>query len=294
MRGKEIWIPRPDLCTIPPPMQFSLAAIQGLVLIGIAAGLGRPGWRRPVALGLGVVGLACLATAILAGSDERTLDVSHRFSAYVGLTVQQKVFPIETARAPGWLWALVAAAFVLGWAAWLARRAPGRPDAGTVFGGALALAWTGAAGQLALEKAAAPAVLLVPFDLALERVLFPATFLAALLLARPGRKILHLVFYLALFLAVTRLPLAVFGTLATRAAWGTHLDVHGTTYFVPPGGGTTVGGIEPESGSPEQLFWLVWAPHLIVYPFFYMTSAGGFAFLRLMWARQREVDGQAG
>ena len=80
------------------------------------------------------------------------------------------------------------------------------------------------------------------------------------------------------------------GTLATRGEWGTHLDVHGTTYFVPPGGGTSIGEIDVTPGSSEQLFWLLWAPHLIVYPLFYSMSTGGIAFLRLMWQRQREVD----
>ena len=59
---------------------------------------------------------------------------------------------------------------------------------------------------------------------------------------------------------------------------------------MPPGGGTNVGGIEPLPGSAEQLFWLVWAPHLILFPAIYMLSTGGIGFLRLMWQRQWEVD----
>jgi hypothetical protein len=66
--------------------------------------------------------------------------------------------------------------------------------------------------------------------------------------------------------------------------------VHRTVFFVPPGGATSIGPIEVAAGGTEQLFWLIWAPHLIVYPLFYMMSAGGFAFLRLMWQRQKEVD----
>ena len=274
-------------------MLGALITIHVLLFFALAAAIAAPGLRRGVAaVLLGIVGLVCLGAGVMEGSVERTLDITHRFSAYVDLKVENKEFAIETTRAPGYVWGLVTAAFALCWAAWLGLACPRPADKRRVgaLGEPLALAWTGAALQIGIQKAAAPMFLLGPFDLAPDRVLFPATLAAAFLLARPGRKILHLFLYLTLFIAVTRLPLAVFGTLATRGAWGTHLDVHNTVYFVPPGAGTEIGAIETAAGGNEQLFWLIWAPHLIVYPFFYLMSTGGFSFLRLMIQRQHAAN----
>lgn len=269
-------------------MSFLLVSIQILLFAGVALAAVFPARRRLIAAGIALAGVASLVAAGLAGTAERTLAIGHRFSAYVELRVENKLFPIEVTQAPGFAWGLCIGAFALGWALWLGVLS--RRQTGPALGEPLALAWTGIALQLGLEKAAAPEILLAPFDLAPDRVLFPATLAGAYLLARPGRKILHLVLYLTLFIAVTRLPLAVLGTLATQNAWGTHLDVHGTVYFVPPGGGTEIGAIQTAAGSSEQLFWLVWAPHLLVYPMFYLMSTGGIAFLRLMWSRQQEEN----
>jgi hypothetical protein len=269
-----------------PSMPWLPLGIQILVFVGIAVCAVWPRLRRRVAAGLIGVGVACGIVMATQGASTRTLEITHRFSAYVELQVRSKTFPIETVTADGSLWALIGLLFCGLWAA-AVLLVGARVRA---FAVPLGLAWTGVACQLLLEKAAAPAILVAPFDLAPDRVLFPATLACAFLLARKGRKILHLFLYLSLFIAVTRLPIALFGTLATRGEWGTHLDVHRTVFFVPPGGATSIGPIEVAAGGTEQLFWLIWAPHLIVYPLFYMMSAGGFAFLRLMWQRQKEVD----
>ena len=267
-----------------------LLLLQLLTFCGIAIAIGMPAHRRRIGLAVFAVGIAALVASFVEGSADRTLEVSHRFMAEVGLNVENKEFPIETVTAPGWHWGALAAAFCFLWALALRLGSAAEPGTARALAGPLLLGFSGALLQLGFEKAAAPMELLAPFDLALERALFPATVLGSMLLARPGRKVLHLVLYLTLFIAVTRLPIALFATLATRGEWGTHLDVHGTTVFVPPGGGTSIGGIETEPGSTEQLFWLVWAPQLVLYPMVYMMSAGSAAFLRLMAARQREVN----
>ncbi len=285
MQGKEIWNREPVLATI-PLMQFALLGIQALAFVGLAVATVAPDLRLKAIGALLVLAIGCGIGVAVAGVGDRTLEINHLFSAYVEMQVQSKEFVIETVTASRAVWLTICVGFCGFWVVVLRLSR----DSARAFGVPLLLAWSGVALQLLLEKSAAPSILLSPFDLAPDRVLFPATLAGAYLLAKSGRKILHVFLYLSLFIAVTRLPLAVFGTLATRGEWGTHLDVHGTVFFVPPGGATTVGSIEVEAGGAEQLFWLIWAPHLIVYPFFYMMSTGGFAFLKMMWERQKEVD----
>lgn len=264
-----------------------LAAFLQLTAFAVVAiATARPGLRRPGAAAL--VAVAALAIGLATSHQgPRSLDITHQFTAYVGLTVQAKDFPVETLRdVPAAYWGLLLAGFCLAWAAWLyflAKRPQGR-----TFGGPVILAWSGCALQLCMEKAAGPIELFAPFDLAPDRALLPATLAGAYLLAQRGGKILPMVLYLSLFVAVTRLPLAVFGTLASQNSWGTHLDVHTATYFVPPGSNGI--GIEAQAGDSQQLFWMVWAPHLVVLPALYMMSTGGLAFLSLMWQRQQQED----
>ena len=268
-----------------------LAIVQIVVFTAIAGATVRPGWRRPVSLVLLLVSVASLCAAGLAWGTERALEISHTYPAYVGLEVRPKNFPIEElSGVPGPYWGVLCSLFCLPWAVWAWRGRDGAPSRS--FGPPLILGFSGVVLQLLLEKAAAPQALVAPFDLGPDRAMLPATLAGALLLARPGLKITHLIAYLSVFVAVGRLPLAVFGTLATHRHWGTHLDVHGTTFFAPPGSAAVAGGIEVSPGDPAQLFWLVWAPHLLVYPALYMMSTGGAAFLKLMWIRQVEENTQ--
>ena len=270
-------------------MTAMLAIVQILSYVAIAGAAVSPVWRRPVSLWLLTAAAASLCAAALAWGTERTLQISHAYPAYVGLEVRQKSFPIEElSGVPGPYWGLVCALFCLPWAVWAWRGQGGTPSRS--FGPPLILGLSGVALQLLLEKAAAPGSLVAPFDLGPDRVMLPATVAGALLLARPGLKIIHLILYLSVFVAVGRLPVAVFGTLATQNHWGTHLDVHGTTFFAPPGSASIAGGLEVTPGDPAQLFWLVWAPHLLIFPGLYLMSTGGLAFLKLMWLRQIEED----
>ena len=273
-------------------MQAAVFPVLQLVVFGaIAAMTALPAVRRKGAVLLGLTAAAALVAAAVDASTARTLEITHRFTAYVDLAIRQKEFPIETRLdIPGYWWGLLCATFCAGWAVW-AHRVGERPARS--FGAPLALAWSGAALQLLLEKAAAPAGLLQPFDLAPDRAILPATLAGALLLARRGRRPVHLFLYLSLLVAVTRLPLAVIGTLATRRGWGTHLDVHDTRFFVPPMGGSSIGALEVEPGDTAQLLWMIWTPHLVLFPFIYLMSTGGIAFLKLMWERQREADARA-
>ncbi len=185
--------------------------------------------------------------------------------------------------AAGFGWGLLVAVFALAWAAWAWHNRDQGPSG--AFGAPLALAWTGLALILLLQKAAAPAALLVPFDLSPDRVLVPATLAAALRLASGAPKILHMVLYLSLYLGVTRVAMGIFATLATQQEWGTHLDVHRIDFIAARGV-----PLELAPGSAQQLSWLVWFPHMLILPAIYMMSFGGIAFAVMMAAKQRRVD----
>lgn len=263
--------------------------LQITAFVAVAAATVWPRLRSRAAILLFGLAAAAISLALLEPGP-RSLTITHQFPAYVELAVLPKDFVVETLQGiPASRWGLLLAGFCGAWGIWLLVQRGGQPA--RAFGAPLLLAWSGCALQLLLEKAAGPSELFLPFDLAPDRALFPATLAGALLLAQPSRKILPMVVYVALFIAVTRLPLAVFGTLATQGAWGTHLDVHDATYFVPPGGGGI--GLEVQSGDSQQLFWMAWAPHLIVFPAVYMMSVGGVAFLSLMWAQQQQQDNQS-
>lgn len=264
-----------------------LSAIQTLAVLFTAAALIHPPWRPRAAAVLAVLAAASLSAAALAlGAEPRTLDVTHSFTAYIGNELDHKDFPIETTTAGAWAWPLVAAAWCGLWAAllWRIRRREGRPiGASHPFWTPLLFAWSGLAAILVLEKSAAPSSLVQTF--AFDRILFPVTVAAALLLALRCRSVMLTLSWLTLFMTLTRLPLVIFGTLATQGHWGTSLDVHSMVHFANPLA-QRVQVVEP--GSTEQLGWILWAPHLLVFPALYMMSAGGFALALLVLAKSTE------
>jgi len=249
-------------------------------LAAAAAGL-LVGRRLPACLLL-VLGGACLLLAAREGSEPRRLEVVHQHAAYVGNNVEQKDFPIEATEAPGWQWAAIGALFcgVLGLAA-LTRL----PRAGA-FAWPLLIGWSGTALALALEKLAAPAEAVV---LRLQGSVWLAAIVAAVAVARDRPTVLA--YALTLLVLVTALwaPAAVFGTLATQHAWGTSLDVHSIEFCAHPLARTP---LTLEAGSTRQLWYLLWAPLLIVFPLLTWLSAGGFGFLLLM--AQREAQRRQG
>ena len=249
-----------------------------------AAALVLPQLRALVAKVLGAAAaLALVAGFAFGGSAERALELTFSFAAFEGNQLSNRAFPIETTRAPGFAYALLAAAWCGAWAFALfrIRPCPERPAGSThPFWAPMLLAWTGTATLLGLEKLAAPAGLVQPF--AFDRILFPATAAAALLLADRCRAVILTFSWLTLFVSLSRLPIALFGTWATRSELGTSLDVHSVTFFANPFVQRTV-TVEP--GSTEQLAWLLWGPHLLVMPALYMMSSSGFAIARLAWIR---------
>jgi hypothetical protein len=268
--------------TIPPVLL--LFELGGALLAALA--LARPQARSVAAGMLFALAGAAVGYALFQGGTERTLTVVHSFVAYVGNRLETKDFEIEVTRAPEYAWSLLAALFAAGWGAvaLLSATRPSRPaPALHPFFWPLALAWTGCALLLAWEKAAAPAELLRPAGL--DRILLPAGIAAAVLLAERCRSLPLTLAWLTLFITACRLPIACFGTLATHGELGTSLDVHSVVHFANP---LAQQPVEVEPGSTEQLAWLVWAPHLLVYPSFYLLSLGGLAFARLMMLRERE------
>jgi hypothetical protein len=259
-----------------------------LVLFGVPfLGLVAPATRRFAAVVLAGAALALLALAIRGRGGEAALTVTHACAAYVGSDVVSKTFVVDEASAPAWQWPAVAALWAALWATWAAggsRRRP-RPIAGPIY-----LAWGGAAFLLALQKLAAPAPLALGLDLAplppFELALWPAMLAAAILLARRETRVLTFVAHLSVTIELAHLPLAIFGTLATRQELGTYLDVHTIEHIANP---LTQMSLPLEPKSEAQLAWLVWIPQLIVWPGLTMLSAGGAGFAALMLRKQRSV-----
>ncbi|MCA8941859.1 MAG: hypothetical protein KDB80_04800 [Planctomycetes bacterium] len=265
-----------------------LVALQVLIQIAIAGALLRPVYRGRVAVGTALLAVvAAVSALVVAGDQPRTLEVTHKFSAYVGNELGNKDFPIETTEAPAAAWLLLVAGFLALWTVvlWLLRPRPGR-EPGTMhpFWVPMVLAWTSSALVLGLEKTAAPSELVRFF--AFDRGLFFTTVAAAVLLAERCRSVFLTLSWMSLFVTLTRLPLALFGTFATRHEWGTSLDVHSIEHFANPLVQRTV-SVEP--ASTEQLAWLIWAPHLLVLPALYMMSTSGFALGRLLFLKGAEV-----
>ncbi|MBK8976913.1 MAG: hypothetical protein IPM29_13420 [Planctomycetes bacterium] len=280
---------------MPDPL-LVLAHLLALALCALALVL--PAWRGRAATVVGVLALAAAAAA-LAGPASRTAQVVFRFAAFEGANIVWKPFVVETVTAAGHAFGMSALVFALPWCAFLLGRRPGgasgagRHGAGVhPFWGPLLLAWSAVALQLAFEKTAAPHGLVEPAGL--ERALLPPSLAAAALLALRIRKVLPTFLWLAVFVTVARLPLAIWGTLATREQLGTSLDVHTVTRFANPFAQVAM---HVDAGSNEQLAWLVWAPNLLILPGLYMLSLGGVAFAVVMWAvhapRRREEEAAA-
>ncbi len=251
-----------------------------LVNVAIAAGLFRSRLRRVCAVGLLAAALGCVVGALMAGDGQRELEIVFNFSAYVGNDLAQKDFPIETTRAGASAWFWAAGLFCALWAAalWVLRPRAGRAAGRThPFWVPMFVCWTGCAWTLWLEKLAAPADLVRPMGF--DRTLFPMTVTAALLLAERCRAVLLTFSWLSLFVSMSRIPIALFGTFATRGEWGTSLDVHSVEHFANPLVKRTV-SVEP--GSQEQLMWLIWSGHLLILPALYMMSTGGIALARII------------
>ncbi len=246
-------------------------------LAAAAAGL-LPRARWPGVLLLAGAGV-CAALAVAEGSPARSLDIVLEHPAFVGNQVEPKAFLIETTEAPGYAWGLASALFclVLGLAA--LAQLPARTPQLWPF----VLAWGGIALALALEKLAAPAAV-VAFRL--HGACWLATIVAAVTLARTRPRLIVYAAVLLLLTTLIWLPAAVFGTLATRAHWGTSLDVHSIEFCAHRLARTPL-TLEP--GSTQQLWYLVWAPLLMVFPLVTWISAGGVGFLLLM--AQREGGG---
>lgn len=240
--------------------------------------------RRPVAAMLGLTG-AALAVAAVLGGDARTLDVTHAFAAYEGSEMVPRSFTIEQTTAPGWQWAALCAAWCWLWAGWCWRTAGNDLAQSNAVAGPLLLAWGGSALILGLQKLAAPAPVALGLDLGplppFEVALLPAMIAAAIGLAR-GRKLIHLILLLTICVAMAHLPLAIFGTIATREELGTYLDVHGIDLIANP---LTRVSTPLEPKSSEQLGWLIWAPQLLMWPAFSVLSAGGAGFAAWMMFR---------
>jgi hypothetical protein len=254
------------------------------VVAALSSALVLPRWRPALArILLGLGGLS-LVLALL-GPNPRSLAVGHSFAAFDGPEIRSIRFPIEEVSAHGLLYGLVVLGFCAGWALWLRRAAPDgtadslHPGAGVhPFWGPMTLCWSTLAVGLLLEKVAAPSGLVAP--LAAERAILPPALAASVLLAWAHRRVLLVLAWLAVFVTFARIPLVVFGTLATHNGWGTSLDVHSITRFANP---LAQSPVQVAAYSAEQLGWLIWAPNLLVMPGVYMLSLGGIGFAATMF-----------
>jgi hypothetical protein len=268
----------------PTPMLAFLAVTAHLaVALGLAAGLVQPRWRRRAASLILAAGVLAAGLAVL-GPSPRTLDVEHRFAAFEGPEIRSTAFVTEQVTASGFGWGLVVLGFCAGWALWL-RWTAAPPGAASSIGdrvhpfwGPICLAWSLLALQLVLEKVAAPAGLVGP--LGVDRAVLPAALSASVLLAYAHRRVVLVLAWLAVFVTFVRTPIVVFATLATQNDWGTSFDVREITRFANP---LAQAPLTVAQGSPEQLGWLIWGPHLIVMPAIYMLSLGGIGFAVTMF-----------
>ncbi len=265
-------------------LDFLLPLVHVLILAVVAFALVAPAWRLRAAALLGLAAVGALAWGATSGA--RSLEITHRFSAFEGRVMTWKAFPIETVEAPGLHWGLAVAAFGVLWAGllWWKRPHADRPSSTALgagfhpFWAPMLLAWTGMALHFALEKTAAPAAMVDPAGV--ERALLPASLAAAALLAISLRKVFWSLCWLSLFVAVARLPLAAWGTYATYNELGTSYDVHSITVFANP---LQQIAQKVVAGSNEQLGWLIWAPNLLVLPGLYLMSLSGVAFAIVMF-----------
>jgi hypothetical protein len=263
-------------------IDFLLVTTQLLVSLGISLAIAYPRGRPAAAIGLTALGVATLIAALSSGG-ERSLTVTATFPAYDELLIVPTAFAVEDVTAPSPIWALLTAAFAGLWAlwAWARRRGP-VPGPFTL---PLALAWTSTALWLALQKSAAPAILVQPHGL--DRFLWPATLVAGLILAKRCERVVHLILYLSLFIALGRLPIAIFSVLASNNHWGTTLDISSITLFANP---LVQQPIEVTAGSTDQHLWLIWLQHMVMMPGIYMMSIGGIAFATFLYLKHAPQD----
>ncbi|HLQ37498.1 MAG TPA: hypothetical protein VK348_06840, partial [Planctomycetota bacterium] len=95
-------------------------------------------------------------------------------------------------------------------------------------------------------------------------------------------RFLPLLLRLCVGIVAMRLPIALLSKLASDRQLGTSLDIHTITVFLVP---VTHQEMEVLPGSLEQQQWLVWAPHVLFFPAFYLMSLGGVAFAAFLFHR---------
>src|SRR5690606_16786001 len=230
----QLCVPRAPSGRLGTMIDALLVVLHVAALVAIAAALIRPRWRRPVAVGLLALGVLAVPAALL-GPKTRSLELRYAFARFEGAELGLGEYIVDTTTAAGWLWGVVALGFAAVWAAYLWRAAPrpdGAPRAVHAFLAPLGLAWSGLALMLLFEQVAAPAGLVAPYGV--ERPLLPAGIAAAVLLATRVRRVFATLAWLAIFLSVSRAPVAVLGTWATLEGLGTSLDVHTITRFANP------------------------------------------------------------
>lgn len=247
-----------------------LSLVPALLLVS-------PGLRRAGSLLLALAALAAAVLAFLARAEIATLTVLHYAPAFVGQQIEPKGFPVGDEQAPGWQAPLLVALWLAAWSA-ICWRLGGRVPRPLVLPACLALG--GVALVFCLQKAAAPGGN-GPLPAAIppaEVFVFPASLVAAALLAQPGKKLLVVLAWLLVFVSTTRVPVAALGAAATLHHWGTWFDVHTITFFA-----NTLARRAIETTDPgEQIRWLILLPELGLMPLVTMCCASGIAFFTHM------------
>ena len=110
-----------------------LLILQIGLLLALAAACARPDLSRQVGAAALALAAVCLGCCPFVMADERSLEISHSFLAYVGNQPQPKDFAIETAVAPAWWWLLTSGLFCAGWGAFLFLRKKDQLDVTDLF-----------------------------------------------------------------------------------------------------------------------------------------------------------------
>lgn len=256
-----------------------------------AFAIGSPRRRRPMGYGLAACAGFFLVAATL-DADQRTLDVTNWFPGLSQHEVSAKEYLVSTETYAGGWWAAALAGFWGVWASWALytdyvhrRRNAGAPDTnpGHPLVMPLALAWGCVALWVCLQPLAAPEILIQPAGI--DRVLLPATFAAAMLVAARAERYLTLFVMLGVFIYLTRVPVALAMSIFSDNEWGTALDVHKVTSFADPMSQRSV-RVDPHDH--RQSAWLIYAQQLIILPTLFMMSLGGICFFLFMLRRAPE------
>ncbi len=284
---------------------------QSAVAVGLFA---VPLRRRLGWLTLGVA--AVFAVSALFQPETRTLEIFHWFASfedefadYGSSQMQWRAFPVDKVTATGSIWALVYAWYFALWggfAVWtggpkeggvpLAELSPVQRreatkagilptghqvrSAGYGFGAPLLLAISGFAVMLAAQKLAAPAMVVQP--LGVDRMLWPATLAASVLLAARAARLIHVFLMLSLFVFTTRGLVAYVSKWLSENRMGTSLDIHSITDIANP---LMQQHLEVAPDSHAQQMWLIWVDHLLIYSTLTLMSLGGLAFGFYMFLR---------